>query len=80
MVKAARPPIIASTGDDLDLVVGVEALDAELGVRVPAIEFKGKVYRIWKRVEHFSETGGDRKVYCGPSIRKKSVSATRRAG
>jgi len=63
VLKAARPPIIASTGDDLDLVVGVEALAAELGGRVPAIEFRGKVYRIWQRVEHFSETGRDRKVY-----------------
>ena len=38
-VTAGRPPLIAATGEDLDLVVGVEALPAELDLRVPAIEF-----------------------------------------
>ena len=62
-VKAGHPPLIAPTGEDLDLVVGVEALPSELDLRAPAVEFNGKPYRIWRRVENFAETDGDRNVY-----------------
>ena len=37
-VKAAQAPIVAPTGDDLDLVVGVEAADDELKERVPSLQ------------------------------------------
>ena len=50
-------------GRGLDLVVGVEALPAELNARVAAIEFNRKAYRIWRRVDNFAETDGDSKVY-----------------
>ena len=63
VLTAGQPPLIAPTGEDLDLVVGVEALPAELDLRAPAIEFNGKAYRIWHRVDNFAETGGDGKVY-----------------
>lgn len=58
-VRVSQPPVVAPTGDDLDLVVGVEATSAELGERVPAISVDGTPYRIWRRVESFTEGGVD---------------------
>lgn len=58
-VKAAQAPIIASTGDDLDLLVGVEASDDELEQRVPSVSFDGKSYRLWRPVDHFSAADAD---------------------
>jgi len=59
----ARPPIIAPTGDDLDLIVGVEALPQELNERVPALKHGDKTFRIWREVENLSEIDQDRFVY-----------------
>jgi len=59
----ARPPVIAPTGDGLDLVVGVEATAADLGERAVARRFNGKDYRIWREVEHFTDPGPDDHVY-----------------
>ncbi|HKQ77846.1 MAG TPA: putative baseplate assembly protein [Blastocatellia bacterium] len=61
--NVARPPIIAPTGDDLDLIVGVEAREQELNERVPALKFGDKTFRIWREVENISEIGQDRFVY-----------------
>lgn len=58
-VQAGQPSIVAPTGDDLDFIVGVEATEAELGERVPAISVDGTPYRIWQRVESFTEGGVD---------------------
>lgn len=63
MVRAQRPPIVASTGDELDLVVGVEAVQGELGERIPAIEYNGKTYRVWNEVESFANAGSNPYVY-----------------
>ena len=62
-IQAQRPPIIASTGDRLDLVVGVEAAPNELGERSPAIEYEGKTYRVWREVENFTNVGDDPYAY-----------------
>lgn len=62
-IKAQRPPIVAPTGDRLDLVVGVEAEPGELGERSPAIEYEGKTYRVWREVESFTNVGDDQHVY-----------------
>lgn len=58
-----RPPIIAPTGDDLDLIVGVEALPQELNERVPALKHGDKTFRIWSEIGNLSEIGQDRFVY-----------------
>jgi hypothetical protein len=58
-----RPPIIGRTGDPLDLVVGVEALPAEVTERAPLIEHRGTLYRIWNEAENFSNVAGDDLVY-----------------
>ncbi|MDH3210131.1 MAG: baseplate J/gp47 family protein [Burkholderiaceae bacterium] len=57
-VTAKLAPIVAATGDGLDLIVGVEATPEELGERVPALTFEGKKYRIWQRADNFTEGGG----------------------
>ena len=62
-VAARRPPIIAPTGDELDLVAGIEARAGELTPSEPAIEYEGKTYRIWREVENFTNLGADRFVY-----------------
>ena len=41
-VKAKRPPIIRRTGDELDLIVGVEAVADELQEGVPARQYSSK--------------------------------------
>ncbi len=62
-VTVQHPPIIAPTGDPLDLVVGIEAAPGELSDRIPAIQFEGVPYRIWREVENFAGLGEDRYVY-----------------
>ncbi|MGA7615596.1 MAG: baseplate J/gp47 family protein [Thermoanaerobaculia bacterium] len=62
-VRAKRPPIVAPTGDDLDLVVGVQIEDAEAPDRASIRAYEGKRYRVWREVPSFAETGGDPYVY-----------------
>ncbi|MGK7872181.1 MAG: putative baseplate assembly protein [Xenococcaceae cyanobacterium] len=62
-VTVRRPPIVALTSDDLELLVGVEAMPEELGDRVRAIQHNGKTYRIWREVENFANLGPNQCVY-----------------
>lgn len=66
-LSVARPPIV-DTGDDLDLVVAVEATRQELDERTPAREFGGKTYRVWREVENFSQMGPDAYVYVADRV------------
>jgi len=59
----ARPPAIASTGDPLDLLVGVEALASEVPEGSAAIEWQNKTYRVWREVESFADLPLDDPVY-----------------
>ena len=59
----SRPPIIAPTGDPLELIVGVEVSSAELDQRIAAVQFQGKSYRIWQEVEHFTNLSPTDCVY-----------------
>lgn len=63
VVNVARAPIIAPTGDGLDLVVGVETDAEALEASAPAVQHEGKAYRIWREVENFSNLGANRFVY-----------------
>lgn len=62
-VTARRPPIVAATSDDLELIVGIEAMPEELTGRVRAIEHEGKAYAIWRESEDFSNLLGRQLVY-----------------
>jgi Baseplate J-like protein len=62
-VTARRPPIVAPTGEDLDLVVGIEAAPGELDQRARALEYQGKAYRVWREVDNFTNLGTDSFVY-----------------
>jgi hypothetical protein len=62
-VEARRPPLVAPTGDELDLVVGVEAELGELGGRVSAIEHEGRSFRVWQEVDSFIRADADSAVY-----------------
>ena len=62
-VGVRRPPVIAATGDGLDLVVGVEARPDELEARAAAREHEGKTYRVWQEVDNFSDVAPGAQVY-----------------
>ncbi len=62
-LNLSRPPLVAPTEDELDIVLGIEAKPQELGERVPAREFGGKSYRIWEQVENFTQSGPDSLSY-----------------
>lgn len=62
-LNVARPPIIATTGDELDLVVGVETDASTMDSSIPAVQHEGKAYRVWREVENFSNLGSNRFVY-----------------
>ena len=62
-VQAAHPPIIAPKGEDNALLVAVEATPDELAEHVPALNFQGKMFRIWDEVEHFAEAQPGDNVY-----------------
>jgi hypothetical protein len=53
-VHLQHAPVIAPTGDELDLVVGVE-MASEPADRTVAINHRGVPYRIWREVEHFTQ-------------------------
>jgi hypothetical protein len=62
-IHVQRPPIVAATGDEFDLMVGVEATADELGEGVPVVQHGGKAYRLWREVTSFSNLGRDRFAY-----------------
>ncbi|HEX7151031.1 MAG TPA: baseplate J/gp47 family protein [Thermoanaerobaculia bacterium] len=62
-VTAKRPPIVAPTGDGLDLLVGVEMGAADDDRDATVIAFDGKRFRIWHEVESFALAGDERHVY-----------------
>jgi hypothetical protein len=74
-VQARQAPIIAPTGDDLDLLVGVEAAGSELDERAPAKEYGGKVYRIWREVDSFSYSHDERHLYIADRLAGKIIFA-----
>lgn len=63
VVTARRPPIVAPTGDDLDLIVGVETPRDELEERAPAVQYEDKAFRVWRSVDSFTNLGADRYAY-----------------
>jgi hypothetical protein len=58
-----RPPVIAPTGNELDLVIGVQATPDELTDRVPARDYNGIPFRIWQEVDSFVDLTPDDSVY-----------------
>jgi hypothetical protein len=61
--RLKRAPVIAPTGDELDLVIGVEVTGPELDERVPARRLGDRVFRLWREVESFSHPGPDGFAY-----------------
>ncbi len=67
-VVARRPPIVAPTGDGLDLVVGVEVAAGELAEGLAAVQHEGRTFRVWREVESFTNLGSDRFVYLADRV------------
>lgn len=55
-------PVIAPTGDPLDLVIGVET-DTELDERTSSLTHNGVTYRIWRETEHFARGDAEEHLY-----------------
>ncbi len=55
-------PVVAPTGDELDLVVAVETTE-KLDERVPSLNHEGATFRVWREVAHFARFDGDDHVY-----------------
>jgi hypothetical protein len=62
-VRVARPPLVAPTGDGLDVVVGVEAEPGEVEGRVPTRRHEGRLYRLWWEVEDFAYLAPNEPAY-----------------
>jgi hypothetical protein len=62
-LRLLHPPVIAPTGDGLDLVVGVEAKANELDAKTPVIRHGDRPFRIWQEREGFVDLGAERSVY-----------------
>lgn len=62
-LSVRQAPIVFPTGDDLDLVVGVEALPGEVGETEPVIRHGDTLFRIWQEVSGFSGQERDARVY-----------------
>lgn len=62
-MRVQRPPIIAPTGDQLDLFVAVETLAEELDERGSAIQYEGKTYHLWEERENFANLDPQQRVY-----------------
>lgn len=60
-IRVAQPPIIAPTGDDLDLVVAVEA--SSPGTNAATITLANKAFEIWREVPTFAQTSPSDQVY-----------------
>jgi len=67
-LRISQLPVIANTGDGLDLIVGVEAAADELQERLPALSYGGKKFLIWKEVESFSAPGANEHVYIADRV------------
>jgi hypothetical protein len=58
-----HPPVIADTGDPLDLVVGVEVVEGDPPGSDREIKFEGRPYRVWREVDSFTDLGTDLEAY-----------------
>lgn len=61
-LQLKQAPVIAPTGDPLDMEIGVETQLDDLHT-ARRREYGGKVFRIWTLVEHFTQQTDDRFVY-----------------
>jgi hypothetical protein len=60
VVHAKRPPIVAPSGDGVDLIVGVEATEQEAAeAGTTTMGHEGKAYLVWREVASFAELTGD---------------------
>ena len=62
-VQVRRPPIIAPSGDGLDLIVGVEASVEELADGAVSRTLGDKSFRIWREIDSFADAAPTDCVY-----------------
>jgi hypothetical protein len=62
-IQARHPPIVAPSGDELDLLVGVEVDPGEAIEAAALLQFGEKRFRLWQEAESFANLGSERHVY-----------------
>lgn len=78
-LSVTRPPIIAATGDHLDLVVGVEAGDEDAragAAHTRALLHDGKRFEVWREVESFADCEPSDRVYLVDRLEGRVTFAT----
>lgn len=61
--RVKSPPIVAPTGDGLDIVVGVEMVQGEGAAGLNTRGSGDKAYAVWREVETFADAAADERVY-----------------
>lgn len=62
-VRVKKPPIIAPSGDGLDIVVGVEATPDEQSDGTPTRGAGGKAFALWQPLDSFADAAPDMPAY-----------------
>lgn len=75
VVDVRQGPIVFPTGDDLDLVVGVEAAPGEVAEGEAVIRHGDTVFRIWQEVDGFAGQEHDARVYIADRMAGRIVFA-----
>ncbi|MBW8725566.1 MAG: baseplate J/gp47 family protein [Inquilinus limosus] len=78
--RLKRPPVIAPSGDDLDLVIGVETAAEDLAAGVPSRAFDGKAYRIWAETDSFADSAPGDSAYILDRTEGRITFGSARAG
>ncbi len=62
-LQAQQPPLIAPTGDPLDLLVGIETDPDELDTHYRSVTHQGRCFQIWQEVETFANQAPTTCIY-----------------
>lgn len=62
-LRVRQPPIIAPSGDGLDLVVAVEAGAGEAANGLSTVGYGGKTFHVWTEVASFADAAAGDRVY-----------------
>jgi hypothetical protein len=60
--RIRKPPIIANSGDGLDVIVGVEAKPEDLA-DIPSRAFGGKAFAVWKPADSYAQAVQEQRTF-----------------
>lgn len=62
-LNLGHTPVVAATDPHLQVVIGIAEAGARLGADTPALQYDGRVFRVWREVRNFSDPVEDRRVF-----------------